>query len=232
MRGGFEHPEIDFKHNIEATRNLLDFIRQSKIKELVFSSSCAVYGEATIIPTPESYGPCKPISSYGATKLAGEALILVYSNYYNFKASIFRFANIVGKNCTHGVIADFLKKLKENPKKLDILGDGTQEKSYIDVSDCVAAMLLINSKSNISDIFNLGNVGRTSVKKIANMVIKSYGLKDVKINFTRGYQGRDWQGDIKQAELSIEKVFKLGWKNKYGSDEAIEKAIQEARKIN
>ncbi len=231
VRGGFEHPEVDFKHNIEATRNLLDFIRQNKIKELIFSSSCAIYGEATVIPTPESYGPCKPISSYGATKLAGEALISAYSNYYNFKASIFRFANVVGKNGTHGVIVDFLKNLRKNPKKVDILGDGTQEKSYIHISDCVEAMLLLNSKSNITDVFNLGNVGRTSVKKIAEMIIKNLKLKNVKINFTGGYKGRGWQGDVKRVELSTEKASKLGWKNKYSSDEAVEKAIQEVEKI-
>ena len=227
VRGGYEHPEIDFRQNIEVTRNLLEFIRQKGIKELLFSSTSAVYGEASVIPTPETYGPCKPISSYGATKLADEALIFAYSSYYHFRASVFRFANVVGKNSTHGAIYDFIKKLKENPKKLDVLGDGMQAKSYIHVSDCVNAMLFVHRLSKSTNLFNLGNHGTTSVKRIAEMVIDHLELKKVKLKFTGGFEGRGWRGDIKLAELSTEKISKLGWKNKYWSDDAINKAIGE-----
>ncbi|MCL4400744.1 NAD-dependent epimerase/dehydratase family protein [Candidatus Parvarchaeota archaeon] len=227
VRGGYEHPEIDFRQNIEVTRNLLEFIRQKGIKELMFSSTSAVYGEASVIPTPETYGPCKPISSYGATKLADEALIFAYSSYYHFRASVFRFANVVGKNSTHGAIYDFIKKLKENPKKLDVLGDGAQAKSYIHVSDCVNAILFVHSLSKVTDLFNLGNTGVTSVKKIADIVVKELGLKDVNVNFTGGYEGRGWVGDVKLAELDTAKTARLGWKNEHSSDDAVKTAAHE-----
>jgi UDP-glucose 4-epimerase len=230
VRGGFENPDIDFKQNIEVTRNLLEFIRREKIKELLFSSTSAVYGEATIMPTPENYGPCKPISSYGATKLACEGLISAYSSYYGFRASIFRFANVVGKNSTHGAAFDFIKRLMENPKKLEVLGDGTQAKSYIHVSDCIESMLFAHSKSRVTDIFNLGNKGMTSVEKIAKIVIEKMGLKNVRVVFAGGYQGRGWIGDVKKAELAVEKIEKMGWKNKYSSDQAVEVAVDEIKK--
>jgi UDP-glucose 4-epimerase len=227
VRGGFEHPEVDFKQNVEATRNLLEFMRKKEIKELIFSSTSAVYGEASVMPTPENYGPCKPISTYGATKLADEALISAYSSYYDFKASIFRFANVVGKNSTHGAIFDFIRRLKENPKNLNILGDGTQAKSYIYVSDCIDAMLFVHSKSKATDIFNLGNKGTTSIITIANSVIKGLNLSNVKITLSGGYEGRGWRGDVKKTELSTEKVAAFGWKNQFGSDAAIEEAIKQ-----
>ena len=227
VRGGYEHPEVDFKQNIEVTRNILEFIRKTGIKEMMFSSTSTVYGEASVIPTPETYGPCKPISSYGATKLADEALIFAYSSYYHFRASVFRFANVVGKNSTHGAIYDFIKKLKENPKKLDVLGDGAQAKSYIHVSDCVNAILFVHSLSKVTDLFNLGNTGVTSVKKIADIVVKELGLKDVNVNFTGGYEGRGWVGDVKLAELDTAKTARLGWKNEHSSDDAVKTAAHE-----
>lgn len=227
VRRGAENPDIDFKQNIVGTRNVLEFMRKSKSEELLFSSTSAVYGDAKILPTPETYGPCLPISSYGASKLADEGLINAYSSYYGIKASIFRYANVVGKNSTHGVIFDFLARLKENKKRLDILGDGTQAKSYIHVSDCVDAMIFIHQKSNGTDVFNLGNDKMTSVKNIADMVIRKLGLKEVEYNFTGGFEGRGWKGDVKKAQLDTKKVLSMGWENKYTSDESVGRSIEE-----
>ncbi len=229
VQKGSQNPDIDLKQNIIGTRNVLDFVRKKSIPEMMFSSTSAVYGEATVMPTRENYGPCKPISSYGASKLADEGLISAYSHYYGTRASIFRFANVVGRHSTHGVIFDFIKRLRENPKTLDILGDGTQAKSYIHVSDCVNAMIYVHERSKETDVFNLGNEGVTSVRKIADMVVKSLDLKDVKYNFTGGFGGRGWKGDVKLAQLATSKVSAMGWKNKYGSDDAVKISIDEVK---
>jgi len=157
VRHGFENPEVDYRNNVLGTFNILEAMRKYDVKELLFSSSSTVYGKAKQLPTPEEYGPLLPISSYGASKLAGEAMISAYAHYYGIRSSIFRFANVVGRNSTHGIIYDFINKLKKNPRRLEILGDGTQRKSYVHVSDCIGAMLFAHYKTKVVDIYNLGN---------------------------------------------------------------------------
>ncbi|SMD30566.1 NAD-dependent epimerase/dehydratase family protein [Picrophilus oshimae] len=230
VRSGSNDPMLDFNENVVLTQNLLEYMRRYDVNEMIFSSSSTVYGEASIMPTPESYGPCMPISSYGSSKLANEAFISAYSHYYGIKASMFRFANVVGKNSTHGVIHDFIMKLKNNPNELEILGDGTQRKSYIHVSDCINAMLLIHERIQKTDVINLGNHGTTSVKTIADYVTSAMNLENVRYNYTGGYNGRGWKGDIKYAELSIEKMESLGYRNKYDSDQSVRLAVSEILK--
>jgi len=158
VRTGFTKPEISFRENIENTFHLLEAIRKSNIETIVFTSSSTIYGEAEIIPTPENYGPLYPISHYGASKLACEALISSYCHSYGINGLIFRLANIVGSRNSHGVIIDFIKKLQCDNKTLQILGDGTQSKSYLHVSDCIDAFLFCLSKiEKKMRIFNLGN---------------------------------------------------------------------------
>ncbi len=140
-------------------------MRKKDVKEILFASSSTVYGEANIMPTPENYGPYLPISSYGASKMANEGFISAYSHYYGIRGTIFRFANIVGRNSTHGVIYDFIHKLLKNNKELEILGDGTQEKSYMHVTDCVDSMIYVHENLSRTDIINLGNDETTSVRK-------------------------------------------------------------------
>ncbi|HDI53095.1 MAG TPA: NAD-dependent epimerase/dehydratase family protein, partial [Candidatus Bathyarchaeota archaeon] len=131
-------PEEHFKQNIEATYNLLEAIaRGGEVNLYVFASSSTVYGDAEVIPTPEDYAPLEPISVYGASKLAAEALSMAYAHTYGFRCIIYRMANIVGPRINHGVIYDFIEKLRRNPKRLEVLGDGTQSKSYLYVTDCV-----------------------------------------------------------------------------------------------
>jgi len=147
VRAGSSDLQNHFNQNVMATYNLLEVLRKkSNVEVLAFTSSSTVYGEA-LTPTPEDYGELKPISVYGATKLACEALISAYAHSYGFRAVIYRLANIVGSRSTHGVIFDFIKKLSENPSQLEILGDGTQKKSYLHVSDCIDAMLLAIEKT-------------------------------------------------------------------------------------
>ncbi len=227
VKKGSENPDIDFKQNIVGTKNVLDFMKNGGCSELLFSSTSAVYGEAAVLPTPETYGPCMPISSYGASKLADEGMITAYSHYYGIRASIFRFANVVGINSTHGVIFDFINRLRADGSRLDILGDGTQAKSYIHVSDCVDAMLFLHSRSEKTDVFNLGNEKMTSVRKIADIVVEKLGLRNVRYEFVGGVDGRGWKGDVKKAQLDTSKVSALGWKNRHGSDAAVEKAVEE-----
>ncbi len=227
VRGGSDNPQFDFDVNARGTLNVLEFMRRKDVPEMIFASSSTVYGEPSQLPTPENYGPYMPISTYGASKMAGEGFITAYSHYYGFRASIFRFANIVGRNSTHGVIFDFIRKLMKNKTELEILGDGTQRKSYMHVTDCVGSILFLHERIVNTDIFNLGNESTTSVVRIADEVVKQMGLKGVRYRFTGGIDGRGWKGDVKIAQLAIDRMISHGWKNKYSSDEAISIAVGE-----
>lgn len=230
VRGGSDRPVFDFDVNAGGTLNVLEFMRRRDIKEIVFASSSTVYGEAQRIPTPEDYGPYMPISSYGASKMAAEGFISAYSHYYGIRGTIFRFANIVGRNSTHGVIYDFMMKLRKDGRHLEILGDGTQRKSYMHVSDCVNSMVYVHERSRKTDIYNLGNEGTTSVRKIADVVAERMGLPDVEYRFTGGEDGRGWKGDVKIAELAVKKLQGTGWKNRYSSDESVQVSAEEVLK--
>jgi len=224
IRRGPEQPDLDLKQNTLATFNLLEAMRLRSVRYLSFSSSSTVYGEARVLPTPEDYGPLLPISLYGASKLAAEGLISAYCHTFGFRAWIFRFANIVGPRQTHGVIVDFLEKLRRNPNKLEILGDGSQNKSYLWVKDCVEAMLLAVERSEGGpDIFNLGNTDRLSVRRIAEIVCEETGLRP-SFRFTGGRRG--WVGDVPEMMLDIRKILSLGWRPRYSSEEAVRRTVR------
>jgi len=230
VRIGSSKPEVHYEQNVVSTYRLLEAIRRSESLELfVFTSSSTVYGDASVIPTPEDYGPLKPISIYGASKLASEALISSFASTYGFKAIICRLANIIGPRSRHGVIYDFIKKLKKNPKGLEILGDGTQRKSYLYIDNCISAIFTILKKSpGKVEIFNIGSEDWVDVKTIAEIVVEEMGLKDVSFHFTGGVDGgRGWKGDVKYMLLSIEKLKSLGWKPKLNSAEAVKKTARD-----
>ncbi len=229
VRTGFNNPEISFRENIENTFYLLEAIRKSKIKTIVFSSSSTIYGEPEIIPTPENYGPLYPISHYGASKLACEGLISAYCHSYGINGLIFRLANIIGSRSNHGVIIDFIKKLEYDNKTLQILGDGTQSKSYLHVSDCINAILFCTNKiEEKMEIFNLGNYDQIDVITIAKKIFDELKLNNVKISTTNDVpEGRGWIGDVKFMNLDIKKLEDLGWKPKYSSLAAVEKSISQ-----
>jgi UDP-glucose 4-epimerase len=222
-------PDVHFKQNVMTTYNLLEALRTSKNAEyFVFTSSSTVYGDASKIPTPEDYAPLEPISVYGASKLASEALITAYAHTYGFKAVIYRLANITGPRSSHGVIYDFIGKLRKNPRELEILGDGTQAKSYLHVDDCVDAMLFAYEKiSKPVEVFNLGSEDWVNVKSIAQIVVEEMSLKNVAYNFTGGVDGgRGWKGDVKYMLLAIEKLKSQGWKPKTNSTQAVRATAQ------
>jgi UDP-glucose 4-epimerase len=224
-------PQTCFQQNVYATYILLEQLRNSpKTHTIVFASTSTVYGEPKTVPTPENYAPLQPISLYGASKLACEALISAYTYNYSFKTIIYRLANIVGARSKHGVIHDFTQKLNRNPKKLEILGDGTQTKSYLYITDCIQAMLtgLEKSKRQV-EIFNVGSEDQINVKTIAQIIIEEMKLKNVKLTLTGGVDGgRGWKGDVKNMLLDISKLKSLGWKPKFSSKQAIGKTTKHA----
>jgi len=217
---GARDTRIHLEQNVIATHNLLEAMRLNDISDMVFTSTSTVYGEAKKIPTPEDYGPLIPISLYGASKLAAESLIMAYAHTFGMNTVIYRFANIVGPRSTHGVIYDFIMKLKNNPRELEILGDGTQKKSYLYIEDCVDAIIYgYEHRKEDVEIFNIGSEDWIDVKKIADVVVEEMGLENVKYRFTGGKRG--WKGDVPKMLLSIEKIKSYGWKPKYSSEESV-----------
>ena len=236
VRIGETDPKVHFEENILTTFNLLEAIQQSNTpKTIIFTSTSTVYGEASQIPTPENYAPLIPISTYGASKLASEALITSYAYTYNHRALILRLANIIGPKSNHGVIIDFIKKIVKNPKQLEILGDGLQEKSYLHIEDCIEAIIHLTNKfcrnKKRVDVYNIGSNDRITVKEIAKIVAEEMKTPNIKFKFTGGVDGgRGWKGDVKKMQLSINRIVKTGWKPKYTSKQAVRltaKALKE-----
>ncbi len=218
--------------DVIGTFNLLESLKDAGVSKFVFASSSTVYGEAERIPTSEDYAPLLPISMYGASKLACEALVSSYAHSLGFKAAILRLANIVGPRSSHGVIHDFIMKLRRNPKELEILGDGSQTKSYLYIDDCIDAIMLITEKFNGDvEVFNVGSEDQVNVRRIAEIVVEVLNLKDVKFKFTGGVNGgRGWKGDVKVMLLDVSKLKSLGWKPKYNSEAAVRKAAEHLAK--
>jgi UDP-glucose 4-epimerase len=231
-------PKTHFEENILATFNLLEAIRKDgTAKTLVFASSSTVYGEARLVPTREDYGPLMPISTYGASKLACEALIAGYTYTFNLRALILRPANIVGTRSNHGVIVDFIKKIKANPRQLGILGDGHQEKSYMHISDCIEAIIHVAGAfakdTQKIDIYNVGSEDKIKVTQIAKIVSEVMGKPDIKYVFTGGVEGGGgWKGDVKTMQLSTDKLQRTGWKPRYSSEQAARLAAKALMREN
>ncbi len=222
---GANSTDRDLKMGTLATYNVLEAMRLNEVKEFIFASTSAIYGEASIKPTPENYGPLLPISFYGASKLACEALATAFAHNFGMKTWIYRFANIVGPHSTHGVIHDFIKKLKKNPAALEILGNGLQAKSYVHVTDCLDAMELGLQKSNEEvNLFNLASSGQCQVSRIADFVIREMKLGAEK-KFTGGTQG--WKGDVAQVILDGSKIQSIGFKPKFDSEGAVHQAVKD-----
>ena len=229
VRLGAENTRVHLEQNVIATYNVLEAMRLKEVRRILFTSTSTVYGEADQLPTPEEY-PTLPISLYGASKLAGEALITSYCHTFDMHSWIYRFANVIGTRSTHGVIYDFINKIRSNQTELEILGDGTQTKSYIYVTDCIKAMLVgLNATGkNRVHVFNIGTNDMTSVKRIAELVCEAMHTTPA-FKFTGGKRG--WVGDVPIMLLDASKLSKLGWKQKYTSEDAVKKAIQDLLSI-
>jgi UDP-glucose 4-epimerase len=224
VRLGATDTNIHFEQNITATYNLLEAMRMKGIKDIAFTSTSTIYGEASVIPTPEDYGPLMPISLYGASKLACEALITSYSHTFDMRSWIFRFANIIGPRSTHGIIVDFIEKLKKDSKSLEILGDGMQSKSYLHVEQCVDAMsFAIENSNNNVNIFNIGSEDTITPTRIGEIILKEMGIENAEFCYTGGKRG--WKGDVPKMMLSVGKLKELGWKPKWGSEKCVRETV-------
>lgn len=217
---GKSNPRIDLENCIIATFNVLEAMRANSVPRIIFASSSTVFGETSVRPTPETIGPLSPLSLYGAGKLAGEGLISAYCHLFNMQAWIFRFSNVLGDRIGHGAIYDFIHKLRQNSRELEILGDGNQEKNYFMVEDCIEGIFVAFQHSDKQcDVFNLSGDSTIKVTDIAHIVVEEMGLKDVHFKYTGGDRG--WPGDVPQVQFDTSKMRKLGWTPKYTSEEAI-----------
>jgi UDP-glucose 4-epimerase len=220
VRFGLLKPKKDFRNNILATFNLLECARINRAKKFIFSSTGSIYGEAISIPTKENAEFPIQTSIYGASKLSSEGLIQAYSEGYRIKSYIYRFVSILGDRYSHGHVYDFFEKLKKNPNKIDVLGDGNQRKSYLNIHDCVRAILLSISKKNndISSVYNLGTDEYINVKQSLKIICNYLKVKP-KVSFLGGKRG--WVGDNPFIYLSCKKIRKLGWKPKFTIKDSI-----------
>ena len=213
-------PGRQVQQNIVATERVLAAMRHHGVRNIAFTSTSTVYGEASVIPTPEEYTPLEPISVYGATKLACEALVSAYSHSFGIRSSTFRFANIIGPRSGHGVIPDFVRKLRKNPGELEILGNGSQTKSYLEVTECVRAMLFaVDHAKERVNVYNIGSQDWIDVTTIADIVVRALGLSGVRYRYTGGERG--WVGDVPRMLLSIDRLKSLGWRPNMGSRESV-----------
>ncbi|NUB93296.1 NAD-dependent epimerase/dehydratase family protein [Haloterrigena sp. SYSU A558-1] len=219
-----DRPHGQFDDNTRMTRNILESMADAGVAEIAYTSSSTVYGEAPR-PTPEDYAPLEPISAYGASKLADEGLLSARAHSHDLTVWNFRFANVVGPRLRGAVIPDFIEKLQDDPETLTILGDGRQEKSYLDVEDCLDAMLhVVEHADDAMNTYNLGTRTTTSVDRIAAIVADEMDLEP-EFEYTGGERG--WTGDVPKMRLSIEKLSALGWEPTRSSDEAVRRATRE-----
>lgn len=225
VRASAGSPGQVFAQNVAATVRVLEAMREAGTTEIVFTSTSTVYGEADVIPTPEEYPKMEPISIYGGTKLACEAMISSYAHTYGWRSWAFRFANIIGERSNHGVIWDFIHKLRANPRELEILGDGKQAKSYYLVSACLDAVLFAVSHSEEPfSCFNIGSEDWIDVTSIAHIVTEEMGLSGVSFRYTGGDRG--WVGDVPRMLLSVEKLKALGWIPETTSEASVREAAR------
>ena len=219
VRKSVLNPLKNFEIDVVGTLNVLEACRMNDVEHIVFTSSSTVYGNAKKLPTPEN-ASIIPVSNYGAAKATSENYVMSFSKLYGIHGIILRYANIIGPRLTHGVIYDFYKKLKKNPKELEILGDGEQNKSYLHVDDCVEATIsTVNAAKKPFDIFNIGSEEQVIVKEIANIIVSELGLRDVSYKYTGGKTG--WKGDVPSMLLSIDKMKRIGWRPKRSTKEAV-----------
>jgi UDP-glucose 4-epimerase len=223
VRFGLQQPRKDLEQNTIATFNVLEAMRANKAKEIAFSSTGSIYGEATVVPTPENAPFPVQTSLYGASKLACEGMIAAYAEGYGIKARIFRFVSILGQRYSHGHVFDFMEQLAKDPHRLHILGDGSQRKSYLHVDDCIEAMLLaLDASDEPIAIFNLGTNEACQVLDSVDWILGRLKLSP-QLSFSGGRQG--WIGDNPLIYLDTSGIRSLGWRPKKGIREAVELTV-------
>lgn len=215
-----EEPGIDFWQGTYLAHNVIEAARINGVRRIIYASGSGVYGDRGIEAVDEDFGPLIPVSTYGASKLACEAMLAAYSHMFGIEAVTFRFANVVGDRQTHGVTYDFVRRLMDDPRRLQILGDGSQSKSYIHVDDVVAAMLLIAEQGwSGYQVLNAGTGDYVTVAEIADLVVKRMGLHDVQYEFGEGARG--WKGDVPVVRFRSDRLQACGWRCQLSSEEAL-----------
>jgi UDP-glucose 4-epimerase len=224
VRGGIQRTRTDLEQNTIATWNVLEAMRINEIKHIGFASSATVYGEPNVFPTPESYAPLQT-SLYGASKLACEAMIQAYAEYFGITCYIFRFVSWIGERYSHGVIFDFVKKLRNNAETLEVLGDGKQRKSYLDVIDGVDGIFYaVEHAKKLKNVFNLGHDDFMNVLDLADIIVEELGLKKVRYVTTGGERG--WLGDSPFVHLDTTKLKALGWRPQVSIERGIRNTVR------
>jgi UDP-glucose 4-epimerase len=219
------YPRVDFLQGTALTESVLEASRRAGVTEILYASGSGVYASSGLNAIKEDT-LLQPISTYGASKLAGESLLSSYSYMFGIKGISFRFANVVGPRQTHGVGYDFVKKLNTDPTSLEVLGNGTQTKSYIYVTDVVQAVLhASNSVSSDYEVFNVSTLDYITVQKIAEFAVKAKGLKPQEVKVMYGQGDRGWKADVPKIFLDSSKLRSLGWQSQFSSSEAIQKSL-------
>jgi UDP-glucose 4-epimerase len=217
-------PGIDFWQGTYLSHNVLEAMRVNDVSRIMYTSGSGVYGDQGETEVHEEFGPLVPISTYGASKLASEAMIAAYAHMFGIDAVVLRLANVVGPRQTHGVTYDFVRALLEDPTRLQILGDGSQSKSYIHVMDVVGAMMLLTARGRPGfEIFNVGTGDYITVSEIADLVVQRMGLKKMPYSYTGGDRG--WKGDVPIVRFRSRKLSERGWRCTHSSREAIISSI-------
>jgi len=220
IRFAAEHPDTYVEQNIMGLFYVLESMRKNGIRTILFPSSTTVFGEISKPPISERGGPMIPLNLYGGAKLAAEGLISGWAHTYDFQAIVFRFVGIIGGRMDHGVVHDFVRKLQKNPAELEILGNGTQKRSFVLVDDCVDAMLFALSKADKNyNLVHIGNRDQISILNSAKIILRAMKLKKTQFNFTGGKVG--WKGDVASNFIASESLNEWGWKAPHSSGEAI-----------
>jgi UDP-glucose 4-epimerase len=219
-------PRVDFDEGTLLTFNVLEAMREAGSSRILYASGSGVYGDLGDLEVDEDYGPLIPVSTYGASKLAGEVMISAYCAMFNMSACVFRFANVVGPRQTHGVGFDFLRKLLDDPRRLEILGDGRQSKSYIHVGDVLDAVLLADVATRERfRVYNVATGDYITVREIADLAVEGAGLEPTEVEYAFVGGDRGWKGDVPVVRLNTDRIRSLGWRCGRSSEQALRDAM-------
>jgi UDP-glucose 4-epimerase len=220
-------PAVDFDEGTLLTHHVVEAMRQTETPSVLYASGSGVYGDLGEREIDEDWGPLTPISTYGASKLAGEALISAYSFMFGLSGKVFRFGNVVGPRQTHGVGFDFVRRLLDDATTLQILGDGRQSKSYIHVEDVVDAVLVADrSATDGYEAFNVATGDYITVTEIADLAVETVGLDPAEVQYEYTGGERGWRGDVPVVRLNTDRIRGLGWRNRRSSREALQDSMQ------
>jgi len=222
------NPAIDFDQGTLITHHVVEAMRRSGVPRIVYASGSGVYGDLDEVEASEDHGPLVPVSTYGASKLGGEALISAYAHMFDLQGYVFRFGNVVGRRQTHGVGFDFVRRLRDDPTRLTVLGDGSQSKSYVLVTDVVAAVLTAVDATGEAplNLFNVATGDYVTVREIVGLAFEVLGLDPAETRVEYGVEARGWKGDIPVVRLSTDRIRALGWRPSTGSAGALKASME------